>query len=80
MTQHDSQDKVIAYASRALGNAEKNYSQIEREALATYFACFRFKLYLLDKHLHCFTRITSRWNPCSITREKNYRFVLNECD
>ena len=43
------QDIVIAYASRSLTGTEKNYSQIEREALAIYFSCFRYKLYLLGK-------------------------------
>ena len=41
------QDIVIAFASRSLTDTEKNYSQIEREALAIYFSCFRYKLYLL---------------------------------
>ena len=43
------QDIVISYASRSLTDAVKNYTQIGREALAIYFACFRFKLYLLGK-------------------------------
>jgi len=44
--QHDNQWHPIAYASRSLSNAEKNYSQIEKETLSIMFACERFHEYV----------------------------------
>ena len=41
--------KPIAYASRALTNAERNYAQIEKELLAIYFACTKFHQYIYGK-------------------------------
>ena len=47
--------KVIAYASRTLRDLETRYAQIEREALAIYFSCLKFRIYLLGKQ---FTVVT----------------------
>ena len=39
------EEKPIAFASRTLSSAERNYSQVEREALVCFFAVKPFHLY-----------------------------------
>ncbi|XP_054278713.1 uncharacterized protein K02A2.6-like [Macrosteles quadrilineatus] len=51
----DDEEKPIAYASRSLTPSERNYSQLDREALATVFGVSHFYNYLYGLH---FTLIT----------------------
>ncbi|XP_013136418.1 PREDICTED: uncharacterized protein K02A2.6-like, partial [Papilio polytes] len=43
-------ERPVAYASRTLTDAEKNYSQIHREALAIIFCMNKFHQYLYGRH------------------------------
>lgn len=48
-------DRPIAYASRSLTSAEKNYSQLEREALAIIFGITKFHQYLYARQFTLWT-------------------------
>ena len=46
----DGQERPVAYASCTLTPAEKNYSQLEKEALGVVFAVKKFHNYLFGRH------------------------------
>ena len=45
----DGTEKPVAFASRTMNSAEKNYSQVEKEALAIVFGVRKFHQYLYGK-------------------------------
>lgn len=47
--QEDGTKKPIAYASRSMTSTEQRYAQIEKEAVATRWACEKFADYILRK-------------------------------
>jgi len=47
--QSNKEKRPVAYASRALNETEQRYAQIEKEALASTWACERFSDYVLGK-------------------------------
>ena len=46
----EGKDRPIAYASRSLTDSERNYSQLDREALAIIFGVSHFHKFLLGRH------------------------------
>ena len=49
--ENDGTRKPLAYASRSMTNTEQRYAQIEKEALATTWACEKFSDYILGKDI-----------------------------
>ena len=51
----DGSERPIGYASRSLSKSQRNYSQLEREALALVFGVQRFRSYLVGHHFELVT-------------------------
>lgn len=80
----NSDDKPVAYASRALNNAEKMYPVIEKELLAIVWAVKKFRPYLFNKTFKIYTDhrpliyLFGMVNPSS--RLIKFRLLLEEYD
>ena len=64
---HDGTERPIGFVSRTLSNAEKHYSQLEREGLACIFGVKKFHSYLFG---HPFTIYTDNLPLKSLFKEK----------
>ena len=51
----DGTDQPIAFSSRSLSSAEKNYSQLDKEALAMVFGVCKFHQYLYGRDFEIYT-------------------------
>ena len=66
-------EKPVAYASRTLNKSEKNYSQLDKEALAIIFAVKKFNQFLYGRR---FTLRCDNKALCSIFGNKYTTPVL----
>ena len=54
-TMPDGSERPVAFASRTMNHAEKNYSQLEKEALGILFGLKRFHSYLFGRQFTLYT-------------------------
>ncbi|KAK3098183.1 hypothetical protein FSP39_016945 [Pinctada imbricata] len=83
----DKTERPIAFISKSLSKAEQNYAQIDKEALAIYWAVKKFYPYLFGRNFTLVTDhqpLTSIFNPSksltvtSASRLQRYAMFLSE--
>ena len=63
----DNTECLLAYASRTLNKTEKNYSQVEKEALGIIFGLHKFRHYLFGR----------KFTLCTDNKALSYIFARN---
>lgn len=69
---HDGSERPIAFISRTLSTAKRNYSQIEKETLACIFGVKKFSSYIYRHH---FTLVTDHKPLLSLLHQ--HHSILN---
>ena len=79
----DGTERPIAFASRSLSKAERNYAQIDKEALATVWGVKKFHNYLFGRNFTLLTDhepLTSIFHPSkslpAVTAARLQRYAL----
>ena len=79
----DDTERPIAFASRSLSKAERNYAQIDKEALATVWGVKKFHNYLFGRNFTLLTDhepLTSIFHPSkslpAVTTARLQRYAL----
>lgn len=58
----DEEEQIIAYASRTMNGAERNYTVTEQKCLAVVWAAIKFRIYFEGYHFEFMTDVSSlRW-------------------
>ena len=71
-------EKVIAYASKALSPREQKYSTTEKEALAVVFGTAHFRVYLLGRHFKLITDHNAlRWLHTMEAKGRLARWIMD---
>ena len=65
----DGSEKPVPFASHSIAPAQKNYAQLDKEALAIIFLVKKFNHYLLGGYSP-FYQITSLFNICLMKRNQ----------
>lgn len=66
ISQEDSEEKPIAFASRSLSDAESKYAQIEKEALSIIFEVRKFHKYLYGRKFAVITDHKLFWQSLAL--------------
>ncbi len=71
-------EKVIAYASKALSPREQKYSTTEKEAFAVVFGTAHFRVYLLGRHFKLITDHNAlRWLHTMEAKGRLARWIID---
>ena len=76
----DGTEKPVAFASRTLAPAEKNYSQLDKEALAIMFGVKKFHSYLYGIGISRSTLTINLYDTSSVNPREYQQWQHHGCN